>query len=245
MVVDLVVLISLHSAWTPANQTGFYFGQLQLLFFLVAQLPQIWQNYKRKSVEGLSLNFLLVWYTHLSLSFFVPPSNRQRRHLKRLPTNYRLLGDVTNFLGAFLTNLQFSIKATSVYFLLMDAILLGQFAYYVYQRRRKARLLRLRPDTPGTTSGGPSPAEPVVMTMPIAWMVLCLGVVMARPIAEVIVNNGSLLHGKPESYWLGLQQCDAKAQIPRGLEIVGIICAWVSASCYFFSRYTSFVFSLV
>ena len=123
----------------------------------------------------------------------------------------------------------------------MDAVLLGQFAYYVYQRRRRARLLALRPDTPGTAS----PAEPAVMTMPIAWMVLLLGVVAARPIAEMMASDdgstGLAMANKADT----LRLCNPKPQLAPGMAHVGTICAWVSALCYFFSRYFFFILLLL
>jgi len=36
-------------------------GVLSIVSWLFAQIPQIWKNYRRGSVEGLSLGFLAIW----------------------------------------------------------------------------------------------------------------------------------------------------------------------------------------
>ncbi|KAI9610583.1 hypothetical protein H4Q26_006726 [Puccinia striiformis f. sp. tritici PST-130] len=78
------------------------FGNLSQLFWLFAQLPQIWTNHKNKSVEGLSLPFLLNW----------------------------LSGDITNLIGCLLTNQLVFQRNLAIYFNLIDLILIAQFAIY-------------------------------------------------------------------------------------------------------------------
>ncbi|PLW32503.1 hypothetical protein PCANC_20997 [Puccinia coronata f. sp. avenae] len=78
------------------------FGNLSQVFWLFAQLPQIWTNYRNKSVEGLSLPFLLNW----------------------------LSGDVTNLIGCLLTNQLLFQRNLAIYFNLIDLILIAQFALY-------------------------------------------------------------------------------------------------------------------
>jgi hypothetical protein len=36
-------------------------GCLSIVSWLFAQMPQIWKNYQRGSVDGLSLGFLAIW----------------------------------------------------------------------------------------------------------------------------------------------------------------------------------------
>jgi len=78
------------------------FGNLSQAFWLFAQLPQIWTNYRNKSVEGLSLPFLLNW----------------------------LSGDVTNLIGCLLTNQLLFQRNLAIYFNFIDLILIAQFALY-------------------------------------------------------------------------------------------------------------------
>jgi len=82
------------------------FGTLTFICWLNAQFPQILTNYKNKSVEGLSLPFLINW----------------------------LLGDITNLLGGILTNqLKFQIYLAA-YFCTVDFILFFQYFYYTWFR---------------------------------------------------------------------------------------------------------------
>lgn len=83
-------------------QVSDVFGNLSQAFWLFAQLPQIWTNYRNKSVEGLSLPFLLNW----------------------------LSGDVTNLIGCLLTNQLLFQRNLAIYFNLIDLILIAQFALY-------------------------------------------------------------------------------------------------------------------
>ena len=50
-------------------------GYLSILIWIQAQIPQLFLNYRRKTTDGLSLPFLLLWLT----------------------------GDVTNLVGSILT----------------------------------------------------------------------------------------------------------------------------------------------
>ena len=77
-------------------------GTASLFVWIFAQTPQIYQNFRTKSVEGLSFVFLLQW----------------------------TLGDLTNLVGAFLTN-QLPIQMViAAYMLLVDVTLCTQYALY-------------------------------------------------------------------------------------------------------------------
>lgn len=77
-------------------------GTASLVVWIFAQTPQIYQNFRTKSVEGLSFVFLLQW----------------------------TLGDLTNLVGAFLTN-QLPIQIViAAYMLLVDVTLCTQYALY-------------------------------------------------------------------------------------------------------------------
>ena len=78
------------------------FGYISVIAWLGAQLPQIIENHKNKSVEGLSLGFLANWF----------------------------LGDFTNFVGSLLTGqMPFQIVLAG-YYLCVDLVLTGQLYYY-------------------------------------------------------------------------------------------------------------------
>ncbi|GAA5953541.1 hypothetical protein JCM21900_006196 [Sporobolomyces salmonicolor] len=86
-------------------------GGLSILTWLGAQSPQIYENYKNGSVEGLALPFLVSWF----------------------------FGDFTNLVGCILTRQLPFQTYLAAYFLVVDVILCGQFAYY--RRRRRAHHL--------------------------------------------------------------------------------------------------------
>ena len=77
-------------------------GTASLVVWIFAQTPQIYQNFRTKSVEGLSFVFLLQW----------------------------TLGDLTNLVGAFLTNQLLIQMIIAAYMLLVDVTLCTQYALY-------------------------------------------------------------------------------------------------------------------
>jgi len=64
--------------------------------------PQLIENYTLKSGEGLSVAFVVIW----------------------------LIGDLTNFVGAILAHLLFTVIVLAVYYTLCDSALLFQIYYY-------------------------------------------------------------------------------------------------------------------
>jgi len=94
--------------WTNIEIVSLAFGLSNIGLWLFAQLPQLYENYKRKSVEAVHPLFLIIW----------------------------LLGDTTNLLGCILTQqLPFQLY-TAIYFCIMDVFLLSQWGYYalIYKR---------------------------------------------------------------------------------------------------------------
>ncbi|ODQ81627.1 hypothetical protein BABINDRAFT_159894 [Babjeviella inositovora NRRL Y-12698] len=81
---------------------SFASGYLSIVFWLFAQLPQVIENHRRNSVEGISISFLGCW----------------------------VLGDLTNLIGCVLTDaLPFQIML-ALYYCCIDVILISQFYYY-------------------------------------------------------------------------------------------------------------------
>ncbi|KAI0302134.1 PQ loop repeat-domain-containing protein [Russula brevipes] len=77
-------------------------GFMSVFFWLGAQFPQVIENIRRQSVEGLALPFLANWF----------------------------IGDVTNLIGCILTHqLPFQTLLAS-YFCVVDVALLSQYIYY-------------------------------------------------------------------------------------------------------------------
>ncbi|EST07525.2 Cystinosin/ERS1p repeat [Kalmanozyma brasiliensis GHG001] len=98
---------------TVSNLTGTF----SFVVWLFAQSPQLYENYRRGSVDGLSAVFLTQW----------------------------MLGDATNLIGCILTQqLPFQI-AVSTYFCCIDVCIMVQFVYYkLKSRRERARRTKNR-----------------------------------------------------------------------------------------------------
>ncbi|KAL7079268.1 hypothetical protein ACQ4LE_001821 [Meloidogyne hapla] len=81
---------------------GFSVGLISLCLWLVPLFPQLYENYKQKRCEGLSIFFLMFW----------------------------LIGDTCNLLGALLTHQQPLQQWIGFYYIIQDMVLVGQFFYY-------------------------------------------------------------------------------------------------------------------
>ncbi|KAI1994726.1 putative vacuolar membrane transporter for cationic amino acids [Ophidiomyces ophidiicola] len=78
------------------------FGSISIACWVVVFSPQIIENFHRRSADGLSLLFLIIW----------------------------LAGDVFNILGAVLQGVLPTMIILAVYYTLADIVLLGQCFYY-------------------------------------------------------------------------------------------------------------------
>ncbi|CCX16679.1 PQ loop repeat protein [Pyronema domesticum] len=79
-------------------------GIISIVAWLFAQMPQVWKNYHRSSVEGLSAGFLSIWY----------------------------MGDLCNLLGAIWTDQMWFQQAVALYYVSIDTVLASQYLYYTY-----------------------------------------------------------------------------------------------------------------
>ncbi|MCJ1354716.1 MAG: hypothetical protein MMC33_004705 [Icmadophila ericetorum] len=79
-------------------------GNLSILSWLFAQLPQIYKNYCLQSTSGLSIYFLIEW----------------------------CLGDSTNLVGAFLTNQATWQQVVAFYYVCVDCVLVSQYVWYTH-----------------------------------------------------------------------------------------------------------------
>ena len=98
---------------TPLALLSSTLGLLSIASWLFAQLPQIFANYALGSANGLSIYFLTEWG----------------------------LGDTTNLLGAIFTNQATWQVVVAGYYVFVDIVLVGQYAWYnglqTKSRRRK------------------------------------------------------------------------------------------------------------
>lgn len=77
-------------------------GSISLACWIIVFAPQIYENFTRKSSEGLSLTFIILW----------------------------LAGDVFNVLGAVMQGLLPTMIILAVYYTLADIVLLWQCLVY-------------------------------------------------------------------------------------------------------------------
>jgi uncharacterized protein with PQ loop repeat len=77
-------------------------GYLSILCWLVVFIPQLVENYRRKSSESISIHFILIW----------------------------IVGDVCNLIGAMLQRLLPTVILLALYYCLSDVVLIWQILYY-------------------------------------------------------------------------------------------------------------------
>ncbi|KAH8673612.1 putative PQ-loop G-protein coupled receptor protein [Xylariales sp. PMI_506] len=77
-------------------------GSISIAAWIVVFSPQIHENFRRSSADGLSLHFIIVW----------------------------LLGDIFNILGAVFQGVLPTMLILAVYYTIADIVLLGQCFYY-------------------------------------------------------------------------------------------------------------------
>ncbi|KAJ3146010.1 hypothetical protein HDU89_006740 [Geranomyces variabilis] len=87
---------------TPTTTASQIAGCISILCWLSVFTPQLWQNYARKSTDGLSVSFIVVW----------------------------LFGDVCSFAGAWMQRLLPTMIGLSVYYAVVELFLLYQVWLY-------------------------------------------------------------------------------------------------------------------
>ncbi|KAF2490973.1 vacuolar membrane PQ loop repeat protein [Lophium mytilinum] len=96
---------------TPHEALSGVFGSVSLASWIFLLVPQLIENYKQGSADGISLAFLAVWF----------------------------IGDITNLAGALWAGLVPTVTALAVYFCFADLILISQCLYYNFKNSWKAR----------------------------------------------------------------------------------------------------------
>lgn len=110
-------------------------GLLSIAAWLFAQLPQIFTNYAVGSTSGLSLFFLVEW----------------------------CLGDSTNLLGAIFTRQATWQVVVAAYYVFVDLILVGQYAWYSHIKPRRQRR-KARSASMASRHSGPRPGSTAEMS---------------------------------------------------------------------------------
>jgi uncharacterized protein with PQ loop repeat len=206
------------SVYTDVDYTAFFASWISIFFYILAMLPQLWKNYRLKSVDGLSFSFLFIW----------------------------LLGDTTNMLGAVLTDQYPNIKATSIYFLISDCITLMQYAYYSPKFHnwcsggRQASLsigscsiraedecVEVDEKAPLLHSPGKNGRRSYRSLLPTLSLSLMMIAVYSAPIEAISPISAAAS---------SLPLCNFSRKLPPMVVQLGYVMAWISGLLYFFSR---------
>ncbi|KAF2085933.1 PQ-loop-domain-containing protein [Saccharata proteae CBS 121410] len=99
----------MHLSWNEALSG--VFGSVSLAAWIFLLVPQLVENYKQGSADGISIVFLAIWF----------------------------VGDITNLVGAIWAGLVPTVIALAVYFCFADLILISQCLYYNIKNARRAR----------------------------------------------------------------------------------------------------------
>lgn len=87
---------------TERQWLSFAFGFVSVLCWVVAEVPQIWANYRAGSTEGVAPLFLLAW----------------------------LIGDCLNVAGVFLAGALSTMKIVAIVYTMVTFVLAAQYMYY-------------------------------------------------------------------------------------------------------------------
>ncbi|RPA95544.1 vacuolar membrane PQ loop repeat protein [Choiromyces venosus 120613-1] len=104
-------------------------GSISLVSWIFLLVPQVIENYRNGSAEGVSLAFITIW----------------------------LLGDIANLIGALWGHLLSTMIALAIYFCMSDVILLSQTIYYnhvtkaITARREHAQRVSIPSDSQDPT----------------------------------------------------------------------------------------------
>lgn len=96
---------------TPQEALSGVFGSISLASWIFLLVPQLVENYRQGSADGISLAFLAVWF----------------------------VGDITNLVGSVWAGLVPTVTALAVYFCFADLILISQCLYYNFKNTQKSR----------------------------------------------------------------------------------------------------------
>ncbi|XP_033006413.1 putative uncharacterized protein SLC66A1L isoform X3 [Lacerta agilis] len=154
-------------------------GLISIVCFLFAALPQLYVAYRNGKVDqALSLGFLLCW----------------------------IAGDLTSFIGCYLTN-QLPIQIiTAIFYINMDIIMISQFAYYKLKNQKVTKCgINLK-------------------SCCVIWVLMCIVLCLILPGPLLLRNQGqNTLSGTSEKSH-GM------------IEMSGFVCGYISCLFYLGSR---------
>lgn len=242
-------------AYTSRDIIGFCAGLINILIWLFAQSPQLYETYKNKSGGELSWSFLIIW----------------------------LIGDVANLLGSLFTS-QKLLLYTAVYFIIMDGLVLTQIIYYTtcYKTKKEKEKAEhdaaiadadqanekspLSPSSPHqygtnsnettttTTTGTSSPtrgggsrtplgtAQNVVLISIALLALSSFDIMEAAPLVAIRNQLTTLASNLGDTILAVLQDppkipiCDAPTSNSKVVKTIGVVCAWLCGLLYLTAR---------
>ncbi|XP_009277372.1 PREDICTED: putative uncharacterized protein PQLC2L [Aptenodytes forsteri] len=155
-------------------------GLISIVCFLFAALPQIYIACQNGRVDqALSLGFLLCW----------------------------IAGDLTNFVGCYLTN-QLPIQiVTAIFYVNMDIIMISQFVYYKLKNQKMTKCSKS------------------LKNFCITWIMVCIALCVILPCQLLLRNQdqSTVIEGNNNSLDM--------------IEMSGFICGYISCVFYLGSRF--------
>ncbi|KAI9203340.1 PQ loop repeat-domain-containing protein [Polychytrium aggregatum] len=212
---------------------AFVLGMISILAFVVAMLPQMIKNYQRRSVEGFSFGLVAFWSA----------------------------GDLSNFLGAVLTNQLSTQKFLAGYFVLSDIVMILQWFYFSSRTQHEGdEVTSLLEDQSSSSSYGAasqatgtsesSQPEETREEGVVRWQTLWSNRFLTYGLSSIVAiivsflylgysfSGLSLLGTSISSAALDdpLPLCDAPLPMTSTTLIIGSVSAWISGTLYFVSR---------
>eukprot|EP00128_Syssomonas_multiformis_P010126 Colp12_sorted_trinity150504_noHs@6942 len=199
--------------YTPLDQASFALGLAVIGFWLFAQAPQLYKNYKSQKAEALSIYFLCEWFS----------------------------GDVCNLVGCILTNQLPTQLFTAIYFCCIDAVTILQYAYYQYGGREKYIEWQSQRDVANGKVVEEKKALLVdnkgnvnkTQLAAVLFSVAALGGWMMYPTFN---TQGELYGGRQLLENSERSPCMSQTEQSLAVEIIGSVIAWISGVLYFTSR---------
>eukprot|EP00128_Syssomonas_multiformis_P016339 Colp12_sorted_trinity150504_noHs@2727 len=198
--------------YTTADQVSFALGLLNIGFWLFAQLPQMYENYKAGKVEALSKGLIVQW----------------------------LLGDIFNLAGCILTNQLPTQTYTAIYFCATDAILLVQYAWYLkikpYLEAKKAlKYEKLSTEEEGI-NGTQTPNKERHLYSLGGIALFSAFTACTLYMGHSAAANKDFRYGRQLLAADGPSKCDLIPDVSHTNMIIGSVLAWCSGMMYFCSR---------
>jgi uncharacterized protein with PQ loop repeat len=182
-----------------------------LLFYLLSMSPQIWHNYKRKSVDGLSPSLFILW----------------------------IVGDACNLLGTLLTSQVTTSQYTGMYFVITDAICVLQLIWYRYIRRTSKPYDIQEEEDEETASllQNDDEKEPCnAHTSVVSGKRTSLAVSSSLAFLACLCAPSVMALTSKALHTMQAPPCLLQPDLSPTLVTVGSVLSWLSGSCYFFSR---------